>query len=90
MALGTSDLADIDAMLQAQTEPVLAIAALRQRFPRLSVTQCDPSDVDLETPFRTWPRFSLHLVDSADHCWRLTSEMERATGLLLVAHKVRP
>lgn len=90
MALGTSDLADIDALLQAQTQPVLAVAALRQRFPKLSVTLCDPSDVDLETPFRTWSRFSLHLVDSTDHCWRLTAEAERATGLLLVAHKVRP
>jgi hypothetical protein len=90
VALDQSDLTDIDALLQAQDEPTVAVAALRQRFPKLSVTQCDPSDVDLETPFRAYSRFSLHLVDSTDHCWRLTPELGRATGLLLVAHKVRP
>jgi hypothetical protein len=89
VALSTSDLADIEALLAAQPEPSLAVTALRRRFPKMAVTQCDPSDVDLETPFRTWAGFALHLVDSADHCWRLTDQTERATGLLLVAHKVR-
>lgn len=90
MALSTSDLADIDALLAVQPDPSLAVMALRRRFPKLAVTRCDPSDVDLETPFRTWPGLALHLVDSADHCWRLTDKTEHATGLLLVAHKVRP
>jgi hypothetical protein len=90
VALSTSDLADIEALLKAQPEPSAAVASLRQRFPKMAVTQCDPSDVDLEAPFRTWPGFALHLVDSADHCWRLTDKTDRATGLLLVAQKVRP
>ncbi len=90
MALSASDLVDIDALLETQSEPSLAVASLRQRFPHMTVTQCDPSDVDLETPFHTGSRYSLHLVDSADHCWRLTDDAARATGLVLVAHKVRP
>ena len=85
MALGISDLTAIDALVAEQTDVATAVKALRQRFPGMSVTQCDPSDVDLETPFRTWPRFPLHLVDSADHCWRLTLDADRATGLVLVA-----
>jgi hypothetical protein len=85
VALGISDLTAIDALMAEQTEVVAAVKALRQRFPKMSVTQCDPSDVDLEMPFRTWSRFSLHLVDIADHCWRLTSDADRATGLVLVA-----
>lgn len=89
MALSTSDLADIESLLQAQSEPSGAVVSLRQRFPKMSVTQCDPSDVDLETPFRTWSSFALHLVDSSDHCWRLTDKTKRATGLLLVANKVQ-
>jgi hypothetical protein len=84
VALGTFELAEIDALMEAQTDPVVAVNALRQRFPKMTVTQCDPSDVDLETPFRTWPRFWLHLVDAANHCWRLTAEADRATGLVLV------
>ncbi len=90
MALSISDLVDIEALLVAQSEPSVAVAALRRRFPTMAVTQCDPSDVDLETPFREWPGFALHLVDSAEHCWRLTDKTERATGLLLVPQKVRP
>jgi hypothetical protein len=85
VALGISDLAAIDALMAEQTEVVIAVRALRQQFPKMSVTQCDPSDVDLELPFRTWPRFSLHLVDGVGHCWRLTSDADRATGLVLVA-----
>jgi hypothetical protein len=86
MALGATDLADIEALLNTQVAPAQAAAELRRRFPALTITQCDPSDVDLETPFREWPRFSLHLVDGSDHCWRLTPDAARATGLVVVAH----
>jgi hypothetical protein len=87
MALGATDLVEIAAVLDAQAEPAGAVADLRRRFPALTVTRCDPSDLDLETPFHAGARFSLYLVDSTDHCWRLTSDAARATGLVVVAHQ---
>jgi aspartokinase-like uncharacterized kinase len=87
MALSTTELAEIEAVLDTEAEPARVVADLRRRFPALTVTQCDPSDLDNETPFRAWSRFSLYLVDSADHCWRLTSDAARATGLVVVAQK---
>ncbi len=64
------------------------LTALRQQLPKLSLTRCDASDIDAETPFRAFPRFTLYLVDGADHCWKLTSDPARATGLVVVQHKV--
>jgi hypothetical protein len=83
MTLSASELETIEALLAA---PEADPQALRRQFPHLSVTRCDPSDIDTETPFRTWPHLSLYLVESADHCWRLTGEPERATGIVIVAH----
>jgi hypothetical protein len=87
MALSTADIDEIEGLLDSPAEPAAAIGALRQRFPHLTITRCDPSDVDTESPFRTWSRFALYLVDAADHCWRLTPDAARATGLVLVARK---
>ncbi len=87
MALSATDLADIEALLNTHGAQAQAVAELRRRFPTLTVTRCDPSDVDLETPFREWPGVSLYLVDSADHCWKLTADAARATGLVVVAHQ---
>jgi hypothetical protein len=39
-----------------------------------------------DQPFRRHPSFDLHLVDRSDHCWRLTADPARATGIVL-AHK---
>jgi hypothetical protein len=66
-----------------------ALASFRSRFPRLSVTQCDASDVDIETPFRVYPRMSLLLVDASNHCARFTSDPARATGIVVARHKER-
>ena len=82
MALNATELTEIEALLGAGG--VGAIGEMRRRFPALTVTRCDPSDIDLETPFRVWPELSLYLVDGADHCWRLTSDASRATGLVVV------
>jgi hypothetical protein len=88
MALSDHDLSGIEALLGAPDADAQAFAAVRQQYPGLSLTRCDPSDIDLEQPFRQYPRYSLYLVDSADHCWKLTSDPARATGLVVVHHKV--
>jgi len=59
-----------------------AFAELRRRFPHLSWTRCDASDVT-GTPFRSYSAFDVHLLDSADHCSQITSDPARATGIVL-------
>lgn len=88
MALTADDVRDIETLLGAAEASAQTFADLRRRFPMLSVTRCDPSDLGVETPFREFPRFALHLVDGSDHCWRLTDDPARATGLVVVPLKV--
>jgi hypothetical protein len=84
MALGTDELTVIEGVLSAQNAEANPLVVLRKRFPHLSWTRCDASDVT-ETPFRTYPRFDLHLVDNADHCVKITDDPARATGIVLAA-----
>ncbi len=88
MALSAEDLAAIEELLGAPDADAQAVAAIRQRFPKLSITRCDPSDMDAETPFREFPQFNLHLVDGGGHCWRLTENPDDATGLVVVSRSV--
>ena len=84
MGLSASDITQIETLLGAPEADAQAVAELRRGFPKLSLTRCDPSDMGVEEPFRSFPRFELHLVDNSDHCVRLTSDPERATGLVVV------
>ena len=63
------------------------LATLRRQLPGLSLTQCDPSDIYAEAPFRDYPRFSVYLVDGSNHCWTITTDSAKATGLVVVQHK---
>ncbi len=87
MGLSAEELAGIDALLGAPDADAQAPARIRQRFPRLSITRCDPSDLGAETPFREYQRFDLYLVDGGGHCWRLTENPDEATGLVVVARR---
>ncbi len=82
MAVSETELSEIEKVLAAPDLAPAAVSALRQRFPKLSWTQCDASDVG-ETPFRTFPLFDLHLLDTADHCAQITADPTRATGIIL-------
>ena len=81
MALTSADIAGIEAALGEAD----AYAALRTRFPKLSLTRADESDMGMETPFRQYALFDLYLVDGGNHCWTVTDSPERATGLILAA-----
>ncbi|MGP9813533.1 hypothetical protein ACTZWT_18650 [Rhodopseudomonas sp. NSM] len=87
MALSADDLTRLDALLGDAEACGKLVANLRQQFPGLSLTQCDASDVDHEQPFRVCPQLSLYLVDSSDHCWTITGDPARATGLVVAHHK---
>jgi hypothetical protein len=82
MALGPDELTEIDAALSSPTADAGVFAQLRSRFPHLSWTKCDASDVT-ESPFRVYSRFEVHLVDRSDHCVQITSDPARATGIVL-------
>jgi len=90
MALAPADIGDIEALLGTPGSVARPVAVLRQRFPGLTITQCDPSDIDLAVPFRHWTNVSLHLIDGSNHCWQLTDDAERATGLVVVVHPTGP
>jgi len=82
MALSTDDLTEIDKVISVLEAEVQVFAELRRRFPHLSWTWCDAADV-AEAPFRTYSRFDVHLLDSADHCSHITADPTRATGIVL-------
>ena len=82
MALNAEELGEIDRMLSTPEAGTQTVAELRQRFPHLSWTRCDASDVT-EAPFRSYGTFDVHLLDSADHCSQITSDPARATGVIL-------
>jgi hypothetical protein len=86
MSIEAHEIADIENLLvNASAETIFSV--LRDRFPELSLTRCDASDIDTEIPFREYGRYSLYLVDGADHCWRLTDDPARATGLVVAVRK---
>jgi hypothetical protein len=82
MALGPDELMEIDRVLSAPDADIGVFAELRSRFPHLSWTRCEASDV-IEEPFRSYSRFEVHLVDRSDHCVQITADPERATGIVV-------
>jgi len=84
MALGIDDLTAIGELLAAPVVDGAVFTELRKRFPHLSWTRCDASDV-LEEPFRSYGLIDLHLLDSADHCVRIVTDPAQATGIILAS-----
>ncbi|WP_036051376.1 DUF6129 family protein [Bradyrhizobium sp. Tv2a-2] len=84
MALGADELKEIERLIAEAAANESPIPELRRRFPRLVLTRCDASDVT-DPPFRSFSRFDLHLIDGSDHCVQITSDPDRATGVVLAA-----
>ena len=82
MALGENELNEIAQLLASPGADAEVVAELRRRFTHLSWTRCDASDV-AEEPFRSCGRFDLHLLDTSDHCAQVTTDLARATGIIL-------
>lgn len=90
MAITDRDLAEIETLLAGGAAGAVLSDVFRRRLPGLSLTRCAASDVDHDVPFRRYPGFDLHLVDRSDHCWRMTADPVRATGIVLAARKPGP
>jgi hypothetical protein len=84
MALSADELTEIDTALSASDADAQVFAELRRRFPHLSWTRCDASDVT-EEPFRSYARFDVHLLDCAGHCSHITSDPTVASGIVLAS-----
>jgi hypothetical protein len=87
MALGADELNEINRVLSVPGVDARVFAELRRRFPHLSWTKCDASDVN-EMPFRSYSRFEIHLVDRTEHCLQITADPMRASGIVLAARNV--
>jgi hypothetical protein len=85
LPLNADALARIEAALSPPNADPAVLTGFRRDFPGLSVTRCDVSDLGVERPFRQYQRFNLYLVDASEHCWRLTDDPARATGVVLAA-----
>jgi len=82
MPIGSEDWKTIELTLSDEAAGASAVALLRKALPRLSLTRCDASDVS-ETPYRSFARFDIHLIDAAGHCVQITTDPEHATGLIV-------
>ena len=81
------DIDRIGAFLEGCKDRSQMMLEFRKAFPGISLTRCDPYDMRDETPFRSITGFDLYLVDGRDHCVKITSEAEAATGIVLAERK---
>jgi hypothetical protein len=82
MAVSAEELTEIDRLLSLGGAEPLPLSELKSKFPHLTWTKCDASDV-IEPPFRSYQHYDVHLLDGADHCVQVTAEPTRATGVIL-------
>jgi hypothetical protein len=87
--LTTENLAQIEALLGAPDADTSVLQDFRQRFPGVSLTRCDASDVDGDKPYKEFERFTLYLVSAVNHCVTLTRDPTVATGIVVVQNKVK-
>ena len=83
MAFTTEALDQMRHLLDGDGSATERIANLRKAFPGVSLTRCDASDMDAESPVFETARFAVYLIDTSEHCVRITTQPEAATGLIV-------
>jgi hypothetical protein len=83
MTIASAQVSLIDAALATAGADAQAVASIRKIAPALMVTRCDALDMRDETPFRIYENCALYLVDGRDHCWKITQDPGKATGIAL-------
>ncbi len=83
MAITVDALQEIRGLLEGEGSPAERVASLRHAFPGLSLTRCDASDMDTESPVLQTAGFDVYLIDTSEHCVRITTQPETATGLIV-------
>ncbi len=84
MPIGPDEFAEIRTLLGS--DGVEAVSTLRSRFPHLSLTFCDASDVT-EVPYGTEGDCDIHLVDTRGHCAQITDDPAQATGFVIARRR---
>jgi len=87
--LTMENLTQIEALLAPADAELSALADFRQRFPGVSYTRCDASDVDGERPYKEFTRFNLYLVSAVNHCVTMTRDPAVATGIIVVENRAK-
>lgn len=87
MPLTSTDIDTIATCLSSSTQLRAGIAEARSRYPGLSFTCCEATDMASEEPYQVYAAFDLYLVDGSGHCWQLTGDPHTATGILLAEHR---
>ncbi|HYE37571.1 hypothetical protein [Methylocaldum sp.] len=83
MALTTEALEEIRTLLESDAPATDRCAGVRKSFPGLSLTRCDASDMGPEVPAFETAEFCVYLIDTSEHCVRLTGDPAGATGLIV-------
>lgn len=87
MSLSVAEVSQLESLLATSEGASQLAREFRERFPGRSLTRCDASDMGAEEPFRRFDTVELYLVDGRDHCWHITSDPARATGVVLAARR---
>lgn len=87
MALPADALEQIRAVFDGEGAVADRIAKLREAFPGISLTRCDASDMDTETPVLEAAGCDVYLVDTSEHCARITTHPEAASGLIIAERR---
>lgn len=83
MGLTAEALTQIRGMLESSAPAAERCAEVRRSFPGLSVTRCDASDMDAESPAFETSEFAVFLIDTREHCVHLTLDPGAATGVIV-------
>ncbi len=83
MAINPETAEQIQAMLAASATTSERNATLRKSISGLSITRCDASDMDSEQAWFEAPDLNVYLIDTSDHCVRITNAPLKATGLII-------
>jgi hypothetical protein len=71
----------------ASSDSLATAADLRQRFPGIRFTVCSDDDIPPRIPAAAENALcNLYYVDANEHCLKLTSDAEAASGLVVAFH----
>jgi hypothetical protein len=86
MAVSAEELTEIEQVLAGLSADAPVIAEMKGRYPKLSWTRCDASDV-VEAPYKQTTLYDIHLLNTHDHCAQITSDPAQATGIILAKRR---
>ena len=81
--INRQQLATIVRLVEEQGLNSAMISRLRGMYPGVHFTHCLDEEINHIAPVQERPGFNVYLVDSRQHCLRLTESFELAGGLVL-------